>query len=105
MAAVVTRRFGEEAFQFVGKKVAVETSDNKVYNGTLAGIDDKLDIVLDNVEGRGILKMILNGAFIREGLPNRNPANTGLSAAPVVLATPVTPAAANRSSGGTTAIV
>lgn len=66
MAAVVTRRFGEEAFQFVGKKVAVETSDNKVYNGTLAGIDDKLDIVLDNVEGRGILKMILNGMFVRE---------------------------------------
>lgn len=66
MAALVTRRFGEETFQFIGKKVAVETSDNKVYNGTLAGIDDKLDVVLDNVEGRGILKMILNGSFVKE---------------------------------------
>ena len=42
MSAVVTRRFGEETIQFVGKKVAVETTDNKVYNGTLAGIDEKL---------------------------------------------------------------
>ncbi|NOJ26498.1 MAG: hypothetical protein DA330_00600 [Nitrososphaera sp.] len=66
MAAVVTRRFGEETLQFIGKKVAVETSDNKVYNGTLVGIDDKLDVVLDNVEGHGILKMILNGAFVKE---------------------------------------
>lgn len=66
MAAVVTRRFGEETLQFIGKKVAVETSDNKVYNGTLVGIDDKLDVVLDSVEGHGILKMILNGAFVKE---------------------------------------
>ena len=66
MAAIVARKFGEETFQFIGKKVAVETSDNKVYNGTLAGIDEKLDVVLDNVEGRGILKMILNGSFIKE---------------------------------------
>lgn len=66
MAAVVTRRFGEETLQFIGKKVAVETSDNKVYNGTLAAIDDKLDVVLDNVEGHGILKVILNGAYVKE---------------------------------------
>jgi len=66
MAAVVTRKFGEETFQFLGKKVSVETSDQKTYNGTLAGIDEKLDLVLDNVEGRGIRKLILNGAFVRE---------------------------------------
>jgi small nuclear ribonucleoprotein (snRNP)-like protein len=66
MAAVVTRKFGEETLQFLGKKVSVETSDNKVYNGTLAGIDEKLDMVLDNVEGHGILKLILNGAFVKE---------------------------------------
>jgi small nuclear ribonucleoprotein (snRNP)-like protein len=66
MSAVVTRRFGEETLQFIGKKVAVETSDNKVYNGTLAAIDDKLDVVLDNVEGHGILKVILNGAYVKE---------------------------------------
>ena len=65
-AALVSRKFGEETFQFLGKKVSVETSDQKVYSGTLTGIDEKLDVVLDNVEGRGILKVILNGAFIRE---------------------------------------
>ena len=66
MTAVVTRKFGEEALQFLGKKVSIETSDNKVYSGTLAGIDEKLDIVLDNVEGHGIMKLILNGSFVRE---------------------------------------
>ncbi len=66
MAAVVTRKFGEETLQFLGKKVSIETSDNKVYNGTLAGIDEKLDVVIDNVEGHGILKLILNGAFVKE---------------------------------------
>ena len=66
MGAVVTRKFGEEALQFLGKKVSVETSDQKVYNGTLVGIDEKLDVVLDNVEGQGILKMIINGSFIKE---------------------------------------
>lgn len=66
MAAVVTRKFGEEALHFLGKKVSVETSDHKVYNATLAGIDEKLDVVLDNVEGHGITKMIVNGAFVKE---------------------------------------
>jgi small nuclear ribonucleoprotein (snRNP)-like protein len=66
MAAVVTRKFGEEALQFLGKKVSVETSDQKVYNATLAGINEKLDVVLDNVEGHGILKVIVNGSFVRE---------------------------------------
>ncbi len=66
MAAVAARRFGEETLQFVGKKVAVETSDSKVYNGTLTGVNDKLDVILDNVEVYGIMKMILNGAFVKE---------------------------------------
>jgi small nuclear ribonucleoprotein (snRNP)-like protein len=66
MAAVVTRKFGEEALHFLGKKVSVETSDHKVYNATLAGIDERLDVVLDNVEGQGILKVIINGTFVKE---------------------------------------
>lgn len=66
MSALVTRKFGEETLQFLGKKVSIETSDNKVYSGTLAGIDEKLDVVLDNVEGHGIMKLILNGSFVRE---------------------------------------
>lgn len=66
MAALVTRKFGEETLQFLGKKVSIETSDSKVYSGTLAGIDDKLDVVLDNVEAHGIMKLILNGSFVKE---------------------------------------
>jgi small nuclear ribonucleoprotein (snRNP)-like protein len=66
MTAVIARKFGEETIQFLGKKVSIETSDETVYNGTLAAIDEKLDIVLDNVEGQGILKIILNGSFIKK---------------------------------------
>ena len=64
--AVVARKFGEEMVQFLGKKVAVETADQKVYNGILTGIDEKLDVVLDKIEGQGILKVILNGSFVKE---------------------------------------
>lgn len=66
MAAVITRKFVEEMLQFLGKKVSIETSDQKVYNGTLTGISEKLDVVLDNVLGHGILKVILNGSFVKE---------------------------------------
>jgi small nuclear ribonucleoprotein (snRNP)-like protein len=66
MAAVITRRFGEEILQFIGKKVSVETSDQKIYNGILVGIDEKLDLVLDNLDTQGILKLILNGSFVKE---------------------------------------
>ena len=66
MAAVITRRFVEETLQFIGKKVSIETSDQKVYNGTLMGINEKLDVILDNVVGHGILKVILNGSFVKE---------------------------------------
>jgi small nuclear ribonucleoprotein (snRNP)-like protein len=66
MSAVLTRKFGEEMVQFLGKKVSVETSDQKIYNGTLTGIDEKLDVVLDNLQSLGILKIILNGSFVKE---------------------------------------
>src|SRR6202035_2551460 len=46
-----------------------------------------------------------NGALIHEGRANKTPTNNGLMAAPVVRATPVIPAAAERSSALTTAIV
>src|SRR5258706_11797604 len=45
------------------------------------------------------------GRLISEGLANRSPANTGARAAPVVRATPVMPAAEDRSSARTIAIV
>src|ERR1700687_5448799 len=46
-----------------------------------------------------------NGTLIQGGRANMNPTNKGLIAAPAVRATPVIPAAAERSSAGTTAIV
>src|SRR6267143_463269 len=45
------------------------------------------------------------GRLISEGRANIHPANMGASAAPVVRATPVIPAAADRSSGPTMAMV
>ncbi|MGI0035840.1 MAG: Lsm family RNA-binding protein, partial [Nitrososphaera sp.] len=33
---------------------------------TLAGIDERLDVVIDNVEAHGILKLIVNGSFVKE---------------------------------------
>lgn len=66
MSTVLIRKFGEEAVQFLGKKVSVETSEQRVYKGTLTGIDERLDLVLNDVEGTGILKMIINGAYVKE---------------------------------------
>ena len=66
MSALNIRKFYEEILQFVGKKVSIETSYDKNYSGTLSAIDEKLDIVLENVEGQGILRIIINGSFVKE---------------------------------------
>jgi small nuclear ribonucleoprotein (snRNP)-like protein len=66
MSTVLVRKFGEEAIQFLGKKVSVETSDQRVYKGTLSGIGERLDLILNDIEGTGILKMIINGTFVKE---------------------------------------
>lgn len=66
MSALTIRKFYEEILQFVGKKVLIETSYDKNYSGTLSAIDEKLDIVLENVEGQGILRIIINGSFVKE---------------------------------------
>ena len=66
MSALTIRKFYEEILQFVGKKVSIETSYDKNYSGTLSAIDEKLDIVLENVEGQRILRIIINGSFVKE---------------------------------------
>ncbi|MGI0023156.1 MAG: Lsm family RNA-binding protein [Nitrososphaeraceae archaeon] len=66
MSALTIRKFYEEILQFVGKKVSIETSYDKNYNGTLSAIDERLDTVLENVEGQGILRIVINGSFIKE---------------------------------------
>ena len=64
--SVAFRKFGEESIQFIGKKVSIETSDNKAYNGTLIGINEKLDVILTDLETSGIIKIIINGSFVKE---------------------------------------
>jgi small nuclear ribonucleoprotein (snRNP)-like protein len=66
MSALTIRKFYEEILQFVGKKVSILTSYDKNYNGTLSAIDERLDTVLENVEGQGILRIVINGSFVKE---------------------------------------
>ncbi|HEY8522207.1 MAG TPA: hypothetical protein VIL14_00460, partial [Nitrososphaeraceae archaeon] len=64
--SVAFRKFGEESIQFLGKKVSIETSDKKTYSGTLIGINERLDIILEDLETSGIIKIIINGSFVKE---------------------------------------
>ncbi len=66
MSALTIRKFYEEILQFVGKKVSIVTSYDKNYNGTLSAIDERLDTVLENVEDQGILRIVINGSFVKE---------------------------------------
>jgi small nuclear ribonucleoprotein (snRNP)-like protein len=66
MSALTIRKFYEEILQFVGKKVSLETTYEKNYSGTLSAIDEKLNTVLENIEGQGILRIIINGSFLKE---------------------------------------
>ena len=66
MSALTIRKFYEEILQFVGKKVSIETTYEKNYSGILTAIDERLDTVLENVEGQGILRIVINGSFVKE---------------------------------------
>ena len=52
----------------VGKKVAVETTDGKSYQGELIGANEQLNLILDNASrsGENVFKIVLNGDFVRE---------------------------------------
>ena len=62
------RRFGEEMLSVIRKRVAITTSDGKKYEGDLVGINEKLDIIIDNASGvnEDVSKIVLNGSFIKE---------------------------------------
>ena len=66
MAALISRKFAEESIQFLGKRVSIETSYDKSYSGILVGLNEKFDLVLDNVESQQIQKLMLNGSFVKE---------------------------------------
>ncbi|MBI2183492.1 MAG: Lsm family RNA-binding protein [Thaumarchaeota archaeon] len=52
----------------IGRRVGIETSEGKTYQGYLVGIDEKLNIIIDNVTGGDgkVFKLVLNGSFIKE---------------------------------------
>jgi small nuclear ribonucleoprotein (snRNP)-like protein len=66
MAAIISRKFAEESLQFLGKKVSIETSDNKNYSGVLIGLSEKFDLILNDVDSQQIQKLMLNGLFVKE---------------------------------------
>lgn len=68
MSSILFRKFGEEMIGMIGKRVAAETADGKVYQGILLGIDEKLNIIVDNIGGAEshVYKVVLNGAFVKE---------------------------------------
>ncbi len=68
MAVTVFRRFSEEIVSLIGKRVSVSTTYNKTYEGDLEGLDEHLNIILNNVSGAGerVFKLVINGNFIQE---------------------------------------
>jgi small nuclear ribonucleoprotein (snRNP)-like protein len=51
----------------VGKRVEVETSEGKKYQGNLKGVDDKLDLIIDDIFGADkTFKIVINGSFVKE---------------------------------------
>lgn len=66
MAAIISRKFAEESIQFLGKKVSIETSDNKNYSGVLVGLSEKFDLILNDVDSQQIQKLMVNGLFVKE---------------------------------------
>ncbi|MBM3898086.1 MAG: hypothetical protein FJ358_06155 [Thaumarchaeota archaeon] len=67
MSSIMFKKFGEELIGMVGKKITALTSDDKVYQGVLLGIDEKLNVIIDNpTGGENAYKVILNGAYLKE---------------------------------------
>ena len=64
--SVAFKKFGEESIKKKKKKVSIETSDKKTYGGTLIGINEKLDVILTDLDASGIIKIIVNGSFVKE---------------------------------------
>ena len=52
----------------VGRRVSVTTGDGKQYQGDLLGVDENLNLIMGSVIGssEGSLKVVLNGAFVKE---------------------------------------
>jgi small nuclear ribonucleoprotein (snRNP)-like protein len=65
---MVYKRFKEQVSELIGKRVIVETSEGRTFEGDLAGIDENLSVILDNISGttENVFKIVLNGEFLKE---------------------------------------
>jgi len=68
MSSIINKKFTNEIVSMIGRKVALETSEGKIYEGDLVGVDGNLNVILDNVSGVGenVYKVLLNRDFIKE---------------------------------------
>jgi len=68
LSSTIYKKFNNEIISMVGRKVIVETSEGRIYEGNLVGVDENLNIILDNVLeiGENVYKVILNGNFVKE---------------------------------------
>ena len=62
------RRFPEEILAMIGKRISVKNIDGEEYEGDLSGIDENLNVIVDNlsINNNNAFKIIMNGKFIRE---------------------------------------
>ncbi|MCP8304142.1 MAG: Lsm family RNA-binding protein, partial [archaeon] len=62
------KKFNNEIVSMIGRKVVVETSEGRIYEGDLVGVDGNLNVILDNVSGVGenVYKVVLNRDFLKE---------------------------------------
>ncbi|MCP8310961.1 MAG: Lsm family RNA-binding protein [Candidatus Methylarchaceae archaeon HK01M] len=68
MSSIIYKKFNNEIVSMIGRKVVVETSEGKNYEGDLVGVDGSLNVILDNVSGVGenVYKVVLNRDFLKE---------------------------------------
>jgi len=59
------RKFSDNISDFRGKRVSVETSEGRIYKGTLVSIDENLNVIMENTDDN-IDKLIINGSFVKE---------------------------------------
>jgi small nuclear ribonucleoprotein (snRNP)-like protein len=63
MSLPAARRFYDELASMVGKRVVLELADGKVYEGKLLAFDERLNLIMGDVQGAE--KLVVSGALVR----------------------------------------
>lgn len=63
MSLPLARRFFDELASMVGKKVVLELTDGRVYQGRLLAFDERLNMILSDVPGAE--KLVISGALLK----------------------------------------